>query len=213
MDVLEFFDSSEAKEEFRSCVIPTKKKKLVPEVKKMEELKIEEKDSEIRKKDVKPEIKQKYKPEPEPEEESEVESDVESEESLEEEIPVELNVERHSMASFEKNLSKINFKGSLVNNSYLEGIAIENKSYVGIYQFIYEFIGDIDKIKQNSILNIVDGKKSTNGFKYMKNLKISVQGVSADRSVKEIFNQVLKNDFTFSMEILSSPNKYIFHNE
>jgi len=207
MDVLEFFDSSEAKEEFRACVIPTKKKKLVPELKKMEELKIEEEHSEIKKKDVKPEIKQKSKPEPE------VESDVESEESLEEEIPIELNVERHSMASFEKNLSKINFKGSLVNNSYLEGIAIENKSYVGIYQFIYEFIGDIDKIKQNSILNIVDGKKSTNGFKYMKNLKISVQGVSADRSVKEIFNQILKNDFTFSMEILSSPNKYIFHNE
>lgn len=130
-----------------------------------------------------------------------------------EKVAVESDFERHNMSSYEPNLHKISFKGSAIIRASIAGVEIDKLSYWGIIRFIYEFIDDVNEIKKYSRLSIIDGKYTDKGFVYVKSLNISVQGVTADRSLKEIFTQVLMNNFDFCIEIARTPRKWVFFNE
>ena len=124
----------------------------------------------------------------------------------------EIVTERVTMREFERELSRLNFQGRSINKATLEGIDIEKLNYWGVIRFIYEFIGDYNEIKKNCTINTKEGKHNTKGYVYIPSLDISVQGVTSERSMKEIFSQVLGNNFTFSMEILGYPERIIFYN-
>lgn len=122
-------------------------------------------------------------------------------------------VEKYNMNSVEDSLSSFDFKGSSVRRANIEGIEIEKLSYWGIIRGIYEFLGDVEHIVENSQLSIVEGKYTEKGYVWIKELDISVQGVTSDRSVKEIFKQILENRLTFFMEIDKYPKRWVFMNE
>ncbi len=121
--------------------------------------------------------------------------------------------ETHNMQDIEDNLGIFDFKGSSVRKARIEGIEIGKLSFWGVIKAIYEFLGNVDNVVENSTLSIVEGKYTEKGYAYVKDLDISVQGVTADRSVKEIFSQVLNNNLTFCMEIDNYPRRWVFMNE
>ena len=123
-------------------------------------------------------------------------------------------IERHSMTDFMGKLQDISFRGSVIIKADLCGVVIDRMNWTGVIRSIYEFMNDVDKIRKNSILNIRDGKHACEkGFVYIQSMDISFQAVSAERSIKEIFLQILAENFDFSIEILRVSNRYIFYNK
>lgn len=107
------------------------------------------------------------------------------------------------MKLVENKLSDYSFNGCKVISAEIEGIILEKLTLANIYKSIYEFIGDVDQIKENAILKIEDGFVKGKGFVYFEELNISVQGVTSDKAMKEIFAQILNNDLRFRMEIFA----------
>jgi len=96
---------------------------------------------------------------------------------------------------------KHSFARSLILSAKVENSFLEKLKYSSIIKFIYEYIGDIDLVKNISILNIRDGKIREKGYEPIEELNISFQAVPADKSIKEIFIQVIENGIDFRMEI------------
>jgi len=123
------------------------------------------------------------------------------------------NTERHEMRLFRQFLPKMTFKGSCFTKATLLGFELTNLGYGAIIREIYDFIGNVEQIKRHSTIPIMDGKFTQKGYVYLPSLNISVQGVTADRSMKEIFSQILGNDYQFQMEVSCYPRKWILYNE
>ena len=92
------------------------------------------------------------------------------------------------------------------NNSKILSCSI-NKSnefklkYKPILNYIYsDIIKDGTKIIKNSILNISTIEKNIEGFYYIKDLGISIQGADANKCLYEIINQCSLN--TINIKIL-----------
>lgn len=172
MNIIDFFNSKEAKDEFGSEIIrPCRRKKQEEIVEERQEIQEE------------PEF-------------------------------IEHRIEKHSISDFMGKLQDISFKGSVIIKADICGVVIDRMNWTGIIRNIYEFMNDIEKIRKNTILNVRDGKHSCEkGFVYIQSMDISFQAVSADRSIKEIFMQVLAEKLDFSIEILRISNRYIFYNK
>ena len=83
---------------------------------------------------------------------------------------------------------------------------INNKSvnklnYTSIIKDVYIEIGSGIKIIKNTILNIQTVEIHNKGFKYMKKLGISSQGVDSNSWIKEIMKQCYYNKIKFSIKI------------
>ena len=133
-------------------------------------------------------------------------------EAGEKDIRRDIVTDRVSMREFERDLSRMKFKNRTINKATLEGIEIQKLNYWGIIRFIYEFIGDNEEIRKNCTINTKEGRHNTKGYVYINGLDISVQGVSSERSMKEIFSQVLGNNFSFNIEIMGHNDRIIFYN-
>ena len=57
------------------------------------------------------------------------------------------------------------------------------------------------KIIKNTKLNIKTIKKEDEGFYYLDNIGISIQGVDSNKCLLEIINQCLENQIKLSMNI------------
>lgn len=132
---------------------------------------------------------------------------------VKEEIRNDERIEIHSVKNFLSLLGKKNFGSCEIQKAVIEGEIIEKKKFGSIIRHIYEFIGNADKIKETTILRMVDGKKTDKGYVYIAPINISYQQVSANRCLEEIFTQVIANDFSFTLEINNYPKKYFFYNE
>ena len=123
------------------------------------------------------------------------------------------DVESYSISEFYENIDIISLSSSKILSLSINNINIKNikLTYSKIIRELYYFIYDVDKIKSNTILSIIDGDmKSKKGYVYFDLLDISVQGVTSERSLKEIFGQVICNNIIFKIEILKLPKRYIF---
>lgn len=143
-----------------------------------------------------------------------VEDELSDEDTVERIIDEEPLREEHnySMEDFFENLSDYDFKGCVILRASLMDISVERMSWGGLIKHIYEFIGDSKKIRKNSTMNLRDGKHSSeNGFIYLPKLNLSFQAANSGKSIREVFIQVLRNDFKFRMEILRTPDRYVFH--
>lgn len=127
--------------------------------------------------------------------------------SLERPLPEET----YSIDEFD--LTTESFKGSLINEVELEGVEIEKKNYFNVISSIYEYLENFEAIKANTTINVQNGEKAGKGFVYFEDLDISVQYVNADRSLKEIFEQILGNGMRLKMDISTKEKRYIFVNE
>ena len=66
---------------------------------------------------------------------------------------------------------------------------------------IYKIINDGTKIIKNSKLNIKTIKKLDEGFYYLEDLGISIQGVDSNKCLLEIINQCVENEISLIMKI------------
>ena len=73
--------------------------------------------------------------------------------------------------------------------------------YNSILKNIYELINDGTTIIKNSKLNIKTIIKLDEGFYYLEDLGISIQGVDSNKCLLEIINQCIENKITLIMKI------------
>jgi len=73
--------------------------------------------------------------------------------------------------------------------------------YKAIKEHIYNLIDDGTKIIKHTKLNIKTINKTDDGFIYLENLGISVQGVDSNKCLIEIVNQCIENKIILDMKI------------
>lgn len=73
--------------------------------------------------------------------------------------------------------------------------------YKFILEYIYKLINDGTKIIKNTKLNIKTIKKIDEGFSYIKDLGISIQGVDSNKCLHEIINQCIENHINIILQI------------
>jgi hypothetical protein len=78
---------------------------------------------------------------------------------------------------------------------------ITKLKYKSILENIYKIINDGIKIIKNSKLNIKTINKLDEGFYYLEDLGISIQGVDSNKCLLEIINQCIENEISLIMKI------------
>lgn len=98
-------------------------------------------------------------------------------------------------------LKQYNFKKSLILECYIDGEKMKKNKYKPILIYVYNKINDGSKIIKNTKLKIITTKKQIEGFRYYKNLGISVQGINGKNCLFEILYQCKLNNINIQMKI------------
>ena len=100
-----------------------------------------------------------------------------------------------------KDIKDYDFKKSLIIECVINKIQFNKLKYKSILEQIYNLINDGVKIIKNTKLNIKTIKKEDEGFYYLDNIGISIQGVDSNKCLLEIINQCIENEIEISMKI------------
>ena len=103
-------------------------------------------------------------------------------------------------------LSKYNFSKSIIIKCLIDNDEYDKLKYKSILLRIYELINSGKKIIKNTLLNIETIEKNDDGFYYIENLGISIQGVDSNKCIKEIMNQCIINNLSIKMNIRLNNN-------
>lgn len=95
---------------------------------------------------------------------------------------------------------KKDLTGSNILECKLNNINIDIKKYKKLLINLYS-ITDMETILQNTTLNISQEEIYNKGFKYYRNLGISIQGADAKRTLKEIINIIKIKNFSMELKI------------
>jgi hypothetical protein len=98
-------------------------------------------------------------------------------------------------------IKKYDFRKSNILSCLLDNDEIIKLKYKSILENIYKIINDGTKIIKNSKLNIKTIKKLDEGFYYLEDLGISIQGVDSNKCLLEIINQCIENEISLIMKI------------
>jgi hypothetical protein len=104
---------------------------------------------------------------------------------------------------------QINLSFFKINWIDIEGIILTPKSNSEVLYFLYEFLDDPESIKKHTILKIKDGKFKTSGYVYREELNISIQGCTSDRTLLEIFTQILANYLTALIDFTADSKHFL----
>lgn len=100
-----------------------------------------------------------------------------------------------------KDIKNYDFKKSIIQITKINNEDFNKLKYKLILEQIYNLIKDGVKIIKNTKLNIKTIKKEDEGFYYLDNIGISIQGVDSNKCLLEIINQCLENQIKLSMKI------------
>lgn len=100
-----------------------------------------------------------------------------------------------------KDVKDYDFKKSIISECLIDNKEFNKLKYKSILEQIYKIINDGTKIIKNTKLNIKTIKKEDEGFYYLDNIGISVQGVDSNKCLLEIINQCIENEIELSMKI------------
>ena len=100
-----------------------------------------------------------------------------------------------------KYIKDYDFKKSIILKCLINNEDFNKLKYKLILEQIYKLIKDGVKIIKNTKLNIKTIKKEDEGFYYLDNIGISIQGVDSNKCLLEIINQCLENQIKLSMKI------------
>jgi hypothetical protein len=100
-----------------------------------------------------------------------------------------------------KDITDYDFKKSIISKCLIDDEEFNKLKYKSILEQIYKTINDGTKIIKNTKLNIKTIKKEDEGFYYLDNIGISVQGVDSNKCLLEIINQCIENEIKLSMKI------------
>jgi hypothetical protein len=103
---------------------------------------------------------------------------------------------KYHLQIHEFKFEQINLSFFKINWIDIEGIICKPKTNSEVLYFIYDFLDDPKSIKKHTTLKIRDGKFKTNGFVYREELDISIQGCPSDRTLLEIFTQIVAHYLT-----------------
>ena len=92
-----------------------------------------------------------------------------------------------------KDIKDYDFKKSIILKCLINNEDFNKLKYKLILEQIYKLIKDGVKIIKNTKLNIKTIKKEDEGFYYLDNIGISIQGVDSNKCLLEIINQCLEN--------------------
>ncbi len=98
-------------------------------------------------------------------------------------------------------IKNYDLKKSIIYECLINNKEFNKLKYKSIIQQIYKIINDGTKIIKNTKLNIKTIKKEDEGFYYLDNIGISVQGAESNKCVCEIINQCIENEIKLSMKI------------
>jgi hypothetical protein len=98
-------------------------------------------------------------------------------------------------------IKNYDFKKSIIQITKINNEDFNKLKYKLILEQIYKLIKDGVKIIKNTKLNIKTIKKEDEGFYYLDNIGISIQGVDSNKCLLEIINQCLENQIKLSMKI------------
>jgi hypothetical protein len=104
---------------------------------------------------------------------------------------------------------QINLSFFKINWINIEGILYRPKSNSEVLYFLYDFLDDQTSIKKHTILKIRDGKFKTSGFVYRKELDISIQGCTSDRTLLEIFTQIISHYLTAFIDFTADNKNFL----
>jgi hypothetical protein len=78
-----------------------------------------------------------------------------------------------------------------------------------VLYFLYSFLDDVESIKNKSVLNIKDGRFKTNGYIYREDLNISIQGCTSERTLLEIFTQIVAHYLTVTIDFTADSKHFL----
>ena len=100
-----------------------------------------------------------------------------------------------------KDIKDYDFKKSTISECLIDNKEFNKLKYKSILEQIYKLINDGTKIIKNTKLNIKTLKIEDDGFYYLDNIGISVQGVDSNKCLLEITNQCIENKIGLSIKI------------
>lgn len=106
-------------------------------------------------------------------------------------------------------IKKYNFSNSNITKCILNNKCIEKYKYKTILNNVYELINNGVNIIKNTTLNIDTRARNNNGYYYLENLGISVQGVDANKCLYEIIHQCTNNNINIILNITLNDGKQI----
>jgi hypothetical protein len=106
---------------------------------------------------------------------------------------------------------QINLSFFKINWIDIEGIVYKPKSNSEALYFLYDFLEDPKLIKKHTILKIRDGKFKTAGFVYRDELNISIQGCTSDRTLLEIFTQIVAHYITAFIDFTAGGQHFLIN--
>jgi len=108
---------------------------------------------------------------------------------------IEINI------TYIQDIKNYDFKKSAILECIIDNIEFNKLKFKSVLEQIYNIINDGTKIIKNTKLNIKTIKKEDEGFYYLDNIGISVQGVSSYKSLIEIIHQCVENEIKIIMKI------------
>jgi len=85
----------------------------------------------------------------------------------------------------------------------------KNIKYSNVIEYLYLKINNNDKIIKDTVIGVIKEKNIKYGYRYYDSLKLSIRGCDANNSIKEIFNQCIKNRFILKIKIKLSGDKFL----
>jgi hypothetical protein len=104
---------------------------------------------------------------------------------------------------------QINLSFFKINWINIEGLLYIPKKNSDILYFLYSFLDDVESIKKNTILRIKDGQFKITGYVYREDLNISIQGCTSERTLLEIFTQIVANYLTAFIDFTAENKQFL----
>ncbi len=117
--------------------------------------------------------------------------------------------DKYYLQIHEFKFEQINLSFFKINWIDIEGIIFTPKNNSDVLYFLYDFLDDKDSIKKHTILKIKDGKFTTSGFVYRKELDISIQGCTSERTLLEIFTQIISHYLTTFIDFTANNKNFL----
>ena len=117
--------------------------------------------------------------------------------------------EKYYLQIYEFKFEQINLSFFKINWINIEGLIYTPKNNSEVLYFLYDFLDNPESIKKNTILKIRNGKFKTAGFVYRKELDISIQGCSSDRTLLEIFTQIISHYLTVFIDFTANSKNFL----
>lgn len=117
--------------------------------------------------------------------------------------------DKYYLQIYEFKFDQINLSFFKINWINIEGLIYTPKSNSHALYFLYEFLDNPELIKKHTILKIRDGKFKIAGYVYRKELDISIQGCTSDRTLLEIFTQIIAHYLTVFIDFTANGKNFM----